>query len=395
MTLMIRKFLKLESSSGLLLMAAAALALLLDNSPLAWLYDGLLSTPVAVQVGALKLAKPLLLWINDVLMAVFFLLVGLEIKREILVGELSSRAKASLPVLAAIGGMAAPAIVFVALNSGHPDNIGGWAIPAATDIAFALGILALVGPRVPLSVKIFLTALAIIDDLGAIVIIAAFYTTSLSWFSLGLALLCVAGLVVINRAGVKRFTPYVLVGIVLWICVLKSGVHATLAGVILAMAIPLRGSDGTGEGPLHRMEHGLHPWVAYLIMPVFAFANAGVSLAGISLDDLLAPLTLGIAAGLFVGKQLGVFAMTWLGVLTGIAQRPDGATWRHLYGASLLAGVGFTMSLFIGTLAFEGVERATAVRIGVIGGSLLSGLLGYLVLRLGSPVRAEPAVEVP
>ena len=313
-------------------------------------------------------------------MAVFFLLVGLEIKREVPKGELSSRAQATLPILAAVGGMAAPALVFVAINQGSPDNLRGWAIPAATDIAFALGILTLAGPRVPVSVKVFLTALAIIDDLGAIVIIAIFYTHQLALSSLGLAALFAAGLFVLNRRGVTRYAPYVLLGIALWVSVLKSGVHATLAGVVMALAVPLRGSS-VGNSPLERMEHALHPWVAFLVLPVFAFANAGVSLAGLSIADLFAPLSLGIAAGLIVGKQAGVFLMTWLAVAAGIAQRPSGASWAQLYCASLLAGVGFTMSLFVGTLAFDGPENVSAVRIGVLSGSLVCGLLGYLVMR--------------
>jgi NhaA family Na+:H+ antiporter len=377
---MISRFLRLESASGLLLIGAAALALLLDNSPLAWLYDGLLEVPMSVRIGALKLDKPLLLWINDGLMAVFSLLVGLEIKREILKGELSSRATAALPALAAVGGMVAPALVFLAVNQEVPENLRGWAIPAATDIAFALGILKLAGPRVPLSIKVFLTALAIIDDLGAIVIIAIFYTSQLSMISLGLAALFAVGLFALNRQGVVRYTPYVLLGIALWVCVLKSGVHATLAGVVMALAIPLRG-DGEDDSPLERMEHALHPWVAFLVMPVFAFANAGVSLAGLSLGDLFAPLSLGIAAGLIVGKQAGVFLMTWLAVATGVAQRPAQASWAQVYGASLLAGVGFTMSLFIGTLAFEGPEYASAVRVGVLSGSFVCALLGFIVMR--------------
>ncbi len=385
---MIQKFLRLEAASGLLLMAAALLALLCENSPVAWLYDRLLDMPMEVQIGALEIRKPLLLWINDGLMAVFFLLVGLEIKREVLEGELSTRAQATLPILAAIGGMVAPALVFVAINQGTPENLRGWAIPAATDIAFALGILKLVGNRVPLSVKVFLTALAIIDDLGAIVIIAAFYTSKLSLLSLGAAAIFVLGLIALNRRGVTSYAPYVLLGIALWVCVLKSGVHATLAGVVLAFAIPLR-IEGSDESPLKRMEHQLHGWVAFLVMPVFAFANAGVSLAGFSFRDLLEPLPLGIAAGLFVGKQVGVFLMTALGVATGIARRPAGASWLQLYGASLLAGVGFTMSLFIGTLAFEGVDQAAAVRIGVLSGSLVCGLLGYAVMR------TAPAAEAP
>ncbi len=377
---MIEKFLRLEAASGLLLMAAAALAMVFENSPLAWLYDRLLELPMAVQIGALLISKPLLLWINDGLMAVFFLLVGLEIKREVFKGELSSRSGAMLPVLAAVGGMVAPALVFAFINQDAPENLRGWAIPAATDIAFALGILKLVGPRVPISVKIFLTAVAIIDDLGAIVIIAAFYTSELSLLSLAFAGVFAIALFVLNRREVTSFAPYVLLGIALWVCVLKSGVHATLAGVVLAFAIPLRSEDG--ESPLERMEHALHGWVAFLVMPVFAFANAGVSLAGLSLRDLLEPLPLGIAIGLLLGKQIGVFLMTALGIATGIAQRPAGASWAQLYGASLLAGVGFTMSLFIGTLAFDGVEQASAVRLGVLSGSLVCGLFGYLVMRL-------------
>ncbi len=377
---MISRFLRLESASGLLLIGAAVLALLLDNSPLAWLYDGLLEVPMSVRIGALKLDKPLLLWINDGLMAVFFLLVGLEIKREVLKGELSSRATAALPVLAAVGGMVAPALVFLAINQDAPENLRGWAIPAATDIAFALGILKLAGPRVPLSIKIFLTALAIIDDLGAIVIIAIFYTSQLSMTSLGLAALFAVGLFALNRRGVVRYTPYVLLGIGLWVCVLKSGVHATLAGVVMALAIPLRGG-GENDSPLESMEHALHPWVAFLVMPVFAFANAGVSVAGLTLGDLFAPLSLGIAAGLIVGKQAGVFLMTWLAVVLGIAKRPAQVSWAQVYGASLLAGVGFTMSLFIGSLAFEGPEYASAVRVGVLSGSFVCGLLGYIVMR--------------
>ncbi len=378
---MIHKFLRLEAASGLLLIAAAALALTIENSPLAWLYDRILDLPMAVQVGALLINKPLLLWINDGLMAIFFLLIGLEIKREVVQGELSSRSGAILPVLAAVGGMLAPALVFVAINLNNSENLRGWAIPAATDIAFALGILKLVGPRVPISVKVFLTALAIIDDLGAIVIIAVFYTSKLSLLSLSFAAVFTFGLWLLNRRGVTSFTPYILLGIALWVCVLKSGVHATLAGVVLAFAIPLRSPDGA-TSPLERMEHGLHRWVAFLVMPVFAFANAGVSLAGFSLGDLLEPLPLGIALGLFLGKQAGVFLMATLGIVTGIAQRPKGASWAQLYGASLLAGVGFTMSLFIGTLAFDGVGQASAVRLGVLSGSLVCGLLGYVVMRL-------------
>lgn len=390
----IRKFIRLESSGGLVLIAAAATALLLDNSPLAWLYDRLLQLPLAITIAQVGLEKPLLLWINDGLMAVFFLLVGLEIKREVLVGELSSRAKAALPLAAAVGGMVAPAFVFVLLNYGQPENLSGWAIPAATDIAFALGILSLLGPRVPLSLKVLLTAIAIVDDLGAIVIIALFYTAELSWISIALAAVCGIGLLVLNRKGVTGYAPYILIGIVMWVCVLKSGVHATLAGVALAMAIPLRTTDPAAASPLIRLEHSLHPWVAFMIMPVFAFANAGVPLLDIRWQDLLQPLTLGIALGLFVGKQLGVFLAARLAVALGVADRPSGSSWAHVYGVALLSGIGFTMSLFIGTLAFDGVDKATAVRLGVIAGSLLAGVSGYLVLHF-SARRVESTVASP
>jgi NhaA family Na+:H+ antiporter len=378
----IRNFIRLESAGGLLLIASAALALVLDNSPLGWLYDRLLEVPLAFKLGTFILEKPLLLWINDGLMAIFFLLVGLEIKREILDGELSTRAKAALPVAAAVGGMIVPALIFIAINWREPGNLQGWAIPAATDIAFALGVLSLLGSRVPLALKVFLTAVAIIDDLGAILIIALLYSTDLSWAFHGAALVCTIGLFALNRAGVTRYAPYMLVGIVLWVCVLKSGVHATLAGVVLAMAIPIRSKNDPQRSPLRELEHALHPWVAYMIMPVFAFANAGVPLAGFRLADLLKPLTLGITLGLFVGKQLGLFLFSRLAVALGFAEMPAGLGWLQLYGASLLAGIGFTMSLFIGTLAFPEVDAAAGVRIGVIAGSLLSGICGYLILRL-------------
>ncbi|MCG8355347.1 MAG: Na+/H+ antiporter NhaA [Kiloniellales bacterium] len=388
----IREFLRHESASGVILMLAAVLALVFDNSPLAWLYDGLLDTPLAIQVGALKIAKPLLLWINDGLMAIFFLLVGLEIKREVLEGELSSIDKAALPAVAAVGGMAMPAAVFVAINWGNAETLKGWAIPAATDIAFALGILALLGTRVPLALKVFLLALAIIDDLGAIVIIALFYTDGLSTTALSLAAIGIVGLILLNRLGVTRLTPYVLVGIFMWVCVLKSGVHATLAGVALAFAIPLRVKGNAETAPLRLLEHELHPWVAYGVMPIFAFANAGVPLGGLSFADLLAPLPLGIAAGLFIGKQVGVMSFVWIAVRIGLCRLPPGISWAQIYGVALLAGIGFTMSLFIGTLAFEDPSQASGVRLGVLCGSITSAICGYLLLRLRSeapnPARA-------
>ncbi len=373
-------------------MAAAAAALLLDNSPLNWLYDAILSTPVVVQIGALAIDKPLLLWINDGLMAVFFFLVGLEIKRELLQGQLLSWNEAALPAVAALGGMLLPALIYVAFNMGDPSALNGWAIPAATDIAFALGVLALLGSRVPVALKIFLLALAILDDLGAIVIIALFYTADLSVMSLAIAGICVAILLGLNFVGVRRIAPYIIVGLVMWVCVLKSGVHATLAGVVIALTIPLRVPDTEKPAPLLRLEHELHPWVAFFVMPVFAFANAGVSLTGLSFADLLAPIPLGIALGLFFGKQLGVFGFAWLAARAGICRLPEGTNWLQIYGISLLAGIGFTMSLFIGTLAFADPEHAAAVRLGVLSGSILSALAGYTVLRIASmPAALQPA----
>ena len=378
---LIREFLRLEAAAGIILFMAAVLAMTLDNSPLRWLYDGLLTTTVAIQVGALEIHKPLLLWINDGFMAIFFLLVGLEIKREILEGELSSFSQAALPGMAAIGGMLFPAGVYVALNLHSPETMRGWAIPAATDIAFALGVLALLGQRVPASLKIFLLALAIMDDLGAIVIIAIFYTADLSTTSLGLAAIGIGMLIALNLFGVTRIAAYVVTGLFVWICVLKSGVHATLAGVAMAFAIPLRVQDEDGHSPLTHLEHTLHPWVSYGILPLFAFANVGVSLAGLSMSSLLEPVPLGIAAGLFVGKQIGVFGMTFAAVKFGISSMPEGTTWPQFYGIALLTGIGFTMSLFIGTLAFEDPSYAPGVRMGVITGSILSAIAGYLILR--------------
>nr|WP_306253116.1 Na+/H+ antiporter NhaA [Parvularcula sp. IMCC14364] len=374
-------FLKLEASAGLILMFAAALALLANNSFLSDLYDQLLTTPVAVQIGALVIDKPLLLWINDGLMAIFFFLVGLEIKREVIQGELSSFDKASLPIFAAIGGMAIPALIYAWFNWGSPDTISGWAIPAATDIAFALGILALLGSRVPVVLKVFLLAVAIIDDLGAIAIIALFYTSDLSIIALIIAATGLVALFILNRMGVKRITPYALIGLIIWVSVLKSGVHATLAGVLVAFMIPLHGKDGA-QSPLHKLEHDLHPWVAFLVLPIFAFANAGVSFAGLSLDAFLAPVTIGVALGLFFGKQIGVMAFAALAVSLRLAKLPQGVGWKELYGVACLTGVGFTMSLFIGTLAFSDADTLNQVRMGVLAGSIASGIVGFMVLSL-------------
>ena len=374
-------FLRHEAAGGIVLLAAAVVALLLSNSPLAWAYGALLSMPGSLSVGTVTIIeKPLLLWINDGLMAIFFFLVGLAVKRELLVGELSSIRQAILPLIAAIGGMVAPAVIYTLINTGNPIGLRGWAIPAATDIAFAVGVLALLGSRVPASLRIFLLALAIADDLGAIVIIALFYAHDLAPAALGLALAGAVLLFGLNRAGVRSFAPYVIIGVFMWACVLKSGVHATLAGVALAFAIPLR-RDGEGLSMLERAENGLEPWVHFGVVPMFAFANAGVSLAGLTLYSIIAPIPLGIAAGLFLGKQIGIVGSTWIVVKLGLGEMPRGASWKQVYGIAVLGGVGFTMSLFIGTLAFPDPAYAVAVRAGVLVGSVLSATLGYALLR--------------
>lgn len=378
-----REFIKLEASAGIILFATAMLALVIDNTSWAQYYEGFFSTKISLSVGSFfKLEKPLLLWINDGFMAVFFLLVGLEMKREMFEGELNSPAKAGLPAIAAFGGMFFPAIVYYYFNHHDPAAIRGWAIPTATDIAFSLGIISLLGSRIPVSVKVFLTALAIFDDIGAILIIAVFYTAHVSIVLLLIAVIMVLLLVLLNRFQVQRLGPYFVVGVVLWICVLKSGIHATLAGIVLAFAIPIRNPDNPSESPLRLLEHKLHPWVAFGVLPLFAFANSGVSFSGITFAHLVSPIPLGIALGLFLGKQVGIWLMTMLGVRLGVASLPSDISKMGLYGISLIAGVGFTMSLFIGTLAFPAsATHAVYVRIGVIIGSFLSGLLGYLVLR--------------
>jgi NhaA family Na+:H+ antiporter len=392
----IRRFLQLEAASGLILMGAAVLALVIANSPLDWLYDRLLSARLALTLDGEGLDKPLLLWINDGLMAIFFLLVGLEIKRELAEGELSSWDKAALPAIGAIGGMAVPALVFLAVTWSTPQWHAGWAIPAATDIAFALGVLSLLGPRVPAALKIFLLALAIIDDLGAIVIIAMFYTSDLSLLALALAGGSLVTLLALRLAGVRSLAPFLLVGVFLWICVLKSGVHATLAGVAVAAFIPANRRGSEAESPLEHLEHALHPWVAFAIMPIFAFANAGVSLAGITLGSLAEPLPLGIALGLLLGKQAGVMLFAWTAVRLRLAALPAGVGWRAFYGVAMLTGVGFTMSLFIGTLAFDTPEAGVGVRVGVLLGSLIAAVAGYLWLRTlpaadgGAPAATPP-----
>jgi NhaA family Na+:H+ antiporter len=364
------------------LCVAAAVAIVMANTRLGALYTGLLDIPVAIQVGGLTIAKPLLLWVNDGLMAVFFLVVGLEVKREVLEGGLSSLSRASLPAIAAVGGMIGPVVIYIAFTWGDAVALRGWAIPAATDIAFALGVLALVGPNVPPSLKVFLLALAIIDDLGAIVIIAAFYTADLSVTALALAAVGVAALVVLNLSGVSCRAAFLLGGVFLWVCVLKSGIHATLAGVVVGLAMPLRASGG--ESPLKDLEHDLHPWVCFGVLPVFAFANAGLRVTDVVPSDLLDPIQLGIGLGLFLGKQAGVIGSTWAAVRLGLGALPEGASWRHVYGVALLTGVGFTMSLFVSTLAFPAEGYVADVRIAVLLGSLASAIGGYVVLRTAS-----------
>jgi len=385
------RFFQSDAAPGIVLIAVAAITIILANTRLEPSVEVFLATKLTLSFGELGLSKPLVLWINDGLMAVFFLLVGLEIKREALEGALSQPSQIAMPIVAAAGGMIAPAAVYAALNWSDATALRGWAIPAATDIAFSIGVLAVLGRRVPLALKLFLTTLAIVDDLGAIIIIAAFYTSDLSGTALVLASVCVVAMVVLNVAGVRKAGPYLLLGAALWVCVLKSGVHATLAGVVTAFCLPLRGGD---EAPEDRafihLEHALQPWVAFFIMPVFAFANAGVSFAGLTAAHLVEPVTLGIAAGLFVGKQVGVFGAAALFIRLGFAAMPANGTWMKLYGVSLCAGIGFTMSLFIGTLAWDDPAYAAPLRIGVLAGSILSALAGYAVLRWSAPAKAAP-----
>ncbi|MFQ3200730.1 MAG: NhaA family Na+:H+ antiporter [Zhongshania sp.] len=379
----IKHFLKQESAGGILLVFAGALAMVLANSPLVSFYNLLIDTPVVVQVGALKLAKPLLLWVNDGFMAVFFLLVGLELKREFLEGELSDYRNVILPGLGAAGGMAVPALIFILLNPNDPVAQRGWAIPTATDIAFALGVLSLLGSRVPLTLKVFLTVLAIFDDIGAILIIAFFYTSNISTIALMVTAICIVVLWCLNRRGVDDISPYLIVGAVMWVALVKSGVHATLGGVVLAMFVPMYAKDPVKSSPAKSLEHDIHSVVAFFILPVFAFCNSGISFSGVGLEHILHPVPLGITLGLFVGKQLGVFLFCWIGIKLNFTRLPDGMSWASLYGTALLCGIGFTMSLFIGSLAFEetGVNRMFDERLGIILGSLLSGGLGYIVLR--------------
>ncbi len=382
----LQNFVAKESASGILLIVTTVLALILSNSFLSPWYQSFLHIPVEIRVGSLHLDKSLYHWVNDGLMAIFFLLIGLEVKREILEGHLSSLRQIALPGVAAIGGMLVPASIYLLFNLNNSLSVDGWAIPTATDIAFALGILSLLGQRVPSSLKIFLMALAIIDDLGAIVIIAVFYTTDLSTLSIVVALIALAVLVALNRAGVIKKAAYFIVGTILWVSVLKSGVHATLAGVALAFTIPLNAVDEQQRpvSPLKEIEHNLHFWVAFFILPLFAFVNAGVNITEISFRQMAGSVPLGIMLGLFVGKQLGVFGFSWVAIKLKIAKLPEGCNWRQLYGVSILTGIGFTMSLFIVSLAFsdDSLFQFTD-KLAILLGSFASGIVGYLVLRSG------------
>jgi NhaA family Na+:H+ antiporter len=382
------RFFSHDASGGILLIISALAAMLIANSIYFPYYDGALTSQFSVLINDEGLSKPMILWINDGLMAIFFFLVGLELKREMLEGKLKNPADVILPGLAAVGGMVVPALIYLAFNWSTPANISGWAIPAATDIAFALGVLALIGARAPAPLKVFLLTLAILDDLGAIIIIALFYTSTLKVSYLLYALIPLAIMIWMNLRGQHRMAPMILLGVILWILVLKSGVHATLAGVITALCIPL--TDKWGKSPLHSLEHALAPYVLYLIVPIFAFANAGVVLTGISLSDLFAPLPMGIAMGLILGKQIGVFGATYITVRMGFARLPQGVTWAHIYGLSCLAGIGFTMSLFIGGLSFSDAEMMNQVRLGVLSGSIISAILGYVVLMATT---SKPAVD--
>ncbi len=383
-------FVRHEAIGGLMLVSAAILALVLVNAGAAPTYENVLNTPLGFFFGPIGLEKTLLHWINDGLMAIFFFLIGMEVKREFIVGELSTPRRAALPMFAAIGGMAIPALIYAAINFNSPQTLGGWAIPAATDIAFALAVLVMLGSRIPPALKVFLLAVAIIDDVGAIIVIAIFYTSKLSVTALALGLGGVVVLGLLNIAGVRRISPYVLVGIFVWACVLKSGIHATLAGVVTGLAIPLFAKDSTDPhaGPLEAMEHWLHPWVTFGILPAFAFANAGVSLQGLSIETLQGLIPMGIIAGLVIGKPVGVLLMSWLAVRSGACELPEGITWSHIFGAGCLAGIGFTMSLFIGMLAFPDPAQMPEVRIGVLTASLLAALLGIIWLLATSKTKA-------
>ncbi len=391
-TIRLSEFIKSESAGGILLMITAGVAMILANTPLVVFYDLFITTPVHIKVGPLEIAKPLLLWVNDGLMATFFFLVGLELKRELLIGELSKKSNIVLPALGALGGMVVPALIYVAVNINDPVAIRGWAIPAATDIAFALGILSLLGSRVPISLKILLTSLAIFDDIGAILVIALFYTDSISMISLGVAGACIFILFMMNRRGQETISMYIFIGSIMWVAMLKSGVHATLAGVVLAMFIPMWSSKDPDHSPLMEVEHDLHGAVAFFVLPIFAFCNSGIDISDATVDFMLHGVPVGITLGLFLGKQIGVFGFIWLGIQLKMTTMPKGMNWGSLYGMSALCGIGFTMSLFIGSLAFNQTSAQLVFdeRVGIIIGSLLSGILGVLILLKSLPQTRQP-----
>lgn len=377
-----RNFLKLESFCGVLLFFCAIAALILANSSLAGYYQALFKVPFAIQLGSYHFSRPILFWINDGLMSIFFLLVGLELKREFFQGELASIKKIVLPGFAALGGMIVPVIIYSMVNHTHPEALKGWAIPVATDIAFAIGVLSLFGKRVPIGLKLFLLSLSIFDDVGAIIIVAVFHTSELSYISFLFALTVIGILGLLNYFNVQKLTIYIFLGLVLWICVLKSGIHTTVSGVILAFLIPIEKMPGTISSPGRRLEKYLEPWVSYLVMPLFALGNAGVALRGLGFDIVFGHVTFGIVLGLFLGKQLGIMSFSWLIVRLGFAKLPDNTNWLHIYGMAVICGIGFTMSLFLGTLAFEHDSPSyfTQVRLGVLFGSIISGMMGALIL---------------
>ncbi len=387
--LRLTKFLQSEASGGILLMGAAALALILANTPLSRFYDLIIATPVQIRVGPLEVAKPLLLWVNDGLMVAFFFLVGLELKRELLIGELSNKSKILLPAFGALGGMLVPSLLYIAVNFGDPVAMRGWAIPAATDIAFALGILSLLGSRVPNSLKVLLTSLAIFDDIGAIVIIAIFYTDAISLAAIAVAGSCLCLLYYLNRRGIETISMYVFIGSIMWLALLKSGVHATLAGVLLAMFIPMHSRQRPNHSPLKELEHDLHSAVAFFVLPIFAFCNSGINLSNVTVDFFVHGVPVGIAVGLFIGKQLGIFIFIWLAIQMKLSTMPRSMSWPSLYGMATLCGVGFTMSLFIGSLSFDQTASQLTFdeRLGIITGSLLSGVVGTLILRKTLPAK--------
>lgn len=387
----IRKFLELEAAGGILLVVASIMALMIANSPLYTYYDYILHTmtfPIGLGEG-FEIRKSVLHWINDGLMAIFFFLVGMEIKREMTTGELSTRSRALLPFLAAIGGMAVPALIYFFCNMSAPENLSGWAIPSATDIAFSLGVLSLIGSKAPIRLKVLLMAIAVIDDLGAIIIIAIFYSANIQPFPLVFAGLAMLGLLILNRRGVSYIPLYILLGLIMWAAVLQSGVHATLAGVFTAMFIPMTSPKNPQYSPCQSLIHTLHPWVAFGVLPIFALANAGVPFTGMGLHSLFEPVTLGIILGLFVGKQVGIFGVLWLCIKTGVSPALKDVGWMHLYGLAILCGIGFTMSLFIGGLAFADLHHQASIRLGVLTGSILSAILGFLVLYYAPMTKAK------